>query len=119
MLVRHSSREYRSVQGLDRVPGVSWSLCATVSKGLEALSGCARRGKRTRSTGGIELNTLDCTLTNQLAQCLEIDVAHTAMKLIYGDGTINNVGIMLGGFGSLDSRRAEAIEVVDVRYRAE
>ena len=37
------------MQGLDRVSGVSWSLCATVSKGLEALGGCARRGKRTRS----------------------------------------------------------------------
>ena len=34
---------------LDRVPGVSWSLCAMVSRGLEALGGCARRGKRTRS----------------------------------------------------------------------
>ena len=50
MLVRHLSREYRSVQGLDQVSGVLWLLCATVSKGLEALGGCAYCGKRTRST---------------------------------------------------------------------
>ena len=36
---------------MDQVPGVLWLLCAMVSKGLEALGGCARRGKRTRSAG--------------------------------------------------------------------
>ena len=50
ILVKHSSRENRNMQGLDQVPGVSWLLCAIVSKGLEALGGCAHCGKRTRST---------------------------------------------------------------------
>ena len=59
LLVRHPSRENKSVQGLDRVPGVSWSLCATVSRGLEALGGCARHGKRTRSAGDTKLKRVD------------------------------------------------------------
>ena len=50
LLVRHPSRENKSVQEMDRSPDVSLSLCATVSKGLEAVSGCAHHGKRTRST---------------------------------------------------------------------
>ena len=49
MLVRHFSREYRSVQGFDWISGVSWLLYATVSKGLEVLGGCAHHSKRTRS----------------------------------------------------------------------
>ena len=49
-LVRHPSRENKSMQEMDRVPEVPWSLYAMVSKDLEAVGGCAHRGKRSRST---------------------------------------------------------------------
>ena len=49
LLVRHPSRENKSMQEMDRGPEVAWSLCAMVSKGLEAVGGYAYRGKRSRS----------------------------------------------------------------------
>ena len=55
-LVRHPSRENKSMQEMDRVPEVPWSLCATVSKGLEAVGGCAHCGERSRRAGFISVN---------------------------------------------------------------
>jgi len=41
------------------------------------------------------------------------------VKLVYGNGTISDVGIVFRRFGGLNSGGTEAVEVVDVRYRAE
>jgi len=41
------------------------------------------------------------------------------VKLVYGNGTISDVGIVFRRFGGLNSRGTEVIEVVDARYRSE
>jgi hypothetical protein len=46
-------------------------------------------------------------------------MSHPAVKLIYGDRTIGKVGVMFRGFGGFNSGGADAIEVVNVRHRAE
>ena len=49
LLVRHPSRENKSMQEMDWIPEVLWSLYATVSKDLEAVGGCAYCGRRSRT----------------------------------------------------------------------
>jgi len=52
-------------------------------------------------------------------QHLKIDMSHLAVKLIYGDGTIGDAGVVFWGIRCLDSGGTETVKVVNARYKAE
>jgi len=53
-----------------------------------------------------------------VVQHLKIDMSHLAVKLVYGDGTIGDAGIVFWRIRCLDSRGTEMVKVVDARYEA-